>query len=263
MRSPCYEHRLRPPPPPCRPPPCPPPSSRPPPCPPPPCPPPPCRPRPWPPPPSNPCFERHGRTHASALYSGAQHGASSQEIKHARGHAGRVAAFGGAAVRGGRPARPTSAATDGHRAAAPPPTPGAPTTALRTRTATKQELGSTCVVEALSIGSKFLRGELPLKPHGDPPPFVRHRQAIAVPRMLTTARARMCPRRRAAALAARSRSLALLWRRAYLGSVRRATTSFLPNCRARSRAVLPSVSRSDGSAPFWRRRLTIARWPSA
>ena len=239
MRSPCYEHRLRPPPPPCRPPPCPPPSSR-----------------------------QKARAHARVgavqwcparrVIAGKQ---ANARARRARWH-GRVAAVGGAAVRGGRPARPTSAATDGHRAAAPPPTPGAPTTALRTRTATKQELGSTCVVSRRSIGKVVLRGELPVKPHGDPPPFVRHRQAIAVPRMLTTARARMCPRRRAAALAARSRSLALLWRRAYLGSLRRATTSFLPYSRARSRAVLPYLSRSDGSAPFWRRRLTIARWPS-
>ena len=172
-----------------------------------------------------------------------------------------MAAFGGAAVRGGRPARPTSAATDGHRAAAPAPTPGAPTTALRTRTAITQEFGSTCVVSRRSIGKVVLSGELPVEPHGDPPPFVRHRQANAGTHMLTTARARMCPRRRAAALAARSRSLALLWRRAYLGSLRRATISFLPCSRAQSRAVLPCLPRSDGSAPFWRRRLTIARWP--
>ena len=72
----------------------------------------------------------------------------------------------------------------------------------------------------LSLGTEVVRGELPVAPHGDPPPFVhpppfvRHRQAKAGPHVPTTAHACLCPRRRAAALAARSRSLALLWRRA-------------------------------------------------
>ena len=77
------------PPPPSRPPPFPPPPSPPPPSPPPPYRPPPSRPPPCPPPPCPTCFEAHGRTHVSALSSGAQHGAPSHAIgrhEEARGH---------------------------------------------------------------------------------------------------------------------------------------------------------------------------------
>jgi len=73
--------------------------------------------------------------------------------------------------------------------------------------------------------------------------------------------------------------LDLRWRwlafgaRSLRGSLSRATTSLLPFSRdiprlskralAKSRAVSPSLSRSVGSAPRSRRRLAIAKWPSA
>ena len=40
----------------------------------------------------------------------------------------------------------------------------------------------------LSIGTEVLRGELPVAPNGDPPPFVRHRQANTGPHVPMTAR---------------------------------------------------------------------------
>ena len=201
----------------------------------------------------------------SALCSGAQHGASSQANKHARGHEERAGMEGwppsGAplSVAAGRRGQPPPQ----QMAIGPPRRRRLPVRPPRRFALARQpsKNSEARAVWRLSLGTELVRGELPVAPHGDPPPFVRHRQANAGPHMLTTARARMCPRRRAAALAARSRSLALLWRRAYLGSLRRATTSFWPHRRAMSRAVSPSLVRSDGSAPFWRRRLTIARWP--
>ena len=61
----------------------------------------------------------------------------------------------------------------------------------------------------------------------------------------------------------RLQGVALVQSGAYLGSLRRPTTSLLFFSRAMSRAVLPSSVRIDGSAPPWRRRLAITRRPWA
>ena len=106
------------------------------------------------------------------------------------------------------------------------------------------------------VAAQAVRCEQSAATHDRLPPFVRRRQIISEQNVPNTAPRAINSQSARIQFSHSGRSPS-----ADRGSLSRATTSLWPYCRASSRAVSPSLSRSVGSAPCSRRRLTIARRP--